>query len=145
MTIKQDFRILTILIKNVPHNDSGAYGITIPFHVLAQCEKLAVEKIIENNFDFTDKEIHLFRSILKMSLKDFGLAFGVSDAAVAKWEKSGSNIPLGQKALIKAFMRQKLGLNPVKYEKLKEFNIPVLIETEYTDKEIILENVNIAC
>jgi DNA-binding transcriptional regulator YiaG len=132
MTIKKSFRMLTVLIKNVPRKDEGAYGLTITIQDLAQCKRLAANAIISNNFDYTDKEIHLFRSVLKMSLKEFGAAFDVSDAAVVKCEKKGSKLPLGQKSLIKAFMRQKLGMAPIKYGKLKEFNEPTLIEIEFT-------------
>ena len=48
MTIKQDFKMLNILIKNVPHSDSESYGLTISLKNLAQCEKIAAKTIIEH-------------------------------------------------------------------------------------------------
>lgn len=78
---------------------------------LAQCERITARAIIENNFDFVGKDVHLFRSVLKMTLKEFGEKIGVTDVAVLRWEKGGV-LPHAQKVLIKSFMRYHLGFIP---------------------------------
>ncbi len=141
---EKNYQVLSIVIKNVPFKSMGAYGDTLPLNVMAQCEKIAVREIIKNNFDITSKEVHLFRNSLNMSLKEFGSQFGVTDVAILKWEKN-TKIPLGQKALIKAFMRQVLEFPPIKYNQLKQFYEAQRIEVEYSEELIFQDVVEQAC
>ena len=141
---EKSYQVLNVLIKGVPFENKGIYGDTFSFEVLTQCEKIAVLEIIKNDFDITSKEIHLFRSALNMSLKEFGLQFGVTDVAILKWERN-ARIALGQKVLIKAFMRQKLGLPPIKYSQLKQFCEAQLIEVSYVENLIFSEITDKAC
>ena len=127
---KREVRMLNVKISDVPYQDRGIYGETITMQDLAQCEKITARVIIENNFDFTGQDVHLFRSTLKMTLKEFARKLEVTDVAVLRWEKGGT-IPHAQKVLIKAFMRHNLELIPASYPVLSEFKQPELVELEY--------------
>jgi DNA-binding transcriptional regulator YiaG len=132
--IFKDFQVLSILIKKVPFKNIGAYGDGLSFDVMNKCEKIAAKTIVENNIDITARELHLFRSTLNLSEKQFAKQLGISVANIKKWENNGK-IPKEQKFLIKAFMRQVYNLSPIDFSQLKTFNKTNKIETNFFESE----------
>jgi hypothetical protein len=71
--------------KNVPVFDSK-HGLVIDLDPQIM-EQIAVKAVIEHGGPIRGREIHLFRSVLDLSMDRFGRLFDVSGPAILKWEK----------------------------------------------------------
>ncbi|KYG64827.1 hypothetical protein AZI86_11535 [Bdellovibrio bacteriovorus] len=99
-----------LIAENVPAYEDKKYGTVINMDP-ADMEIIAATAIIENNYPIRGKEVHLFRSVLDLSLERFAGIFGLSGAGVLKWEKSPlKRLDLANEWMIRSFMSEKLNL-----------------------------------
>ena len=119
-----------LIAENVPAYDDEKYGPIIALEP-KEMEILAATAIIENNYPIRGREVHLFRSVVGLSLERFAGIFGLSGAGVLKWEKDPSKrLDLANEWMIRSYMAEKLNIKKqfvfseaVKVEdsKLREF------------------------
>lgn len=99
-----------LIAENVPAYDGGKYGPVIDLDP-KEMEILAATAIIENNYPIRGREVHLFRSVVDLSLERFAGIFGLSGAGVLKWERDPlKRLDLANEWMIRSFMAEKLNI-----------------------------------
>ncbi len=73
-------------------------------------EEEVLRTIIKENFPITGLEAKFIRHFFGMNMKDFGTVFGITNAAVCKWEKKKTSLDLPNQIAIRAFACEKLSL-----------------------------------
>jgi len=102
-----------IVISGVPVRQSK-FGDILDYPP-QKLECLVATAIIENNYAITGVEIKFFRSLLGLSLADFGKFFELSDVAILKWERKRTPLDLIKQIVLHNFMGEKLGIKPRVY------------------------------
>lgn len=99
-----------LIAENVPAYEDEKYGTVIDMDP-KDMEILAATAIIENNYPIRGREVHLFRSVVGLSLERFAGIFGLSGAGVLKWEKEPmKRLDLANEWMIRSFMAEKLNV-----------------------------------
>jgi len=99
-----------LVAENVPAYDDSKYGPIIALDP-KEMEILAATAIIENNYPIRGREVHLFRSVVGLSLERFAGVFGLSGAGVLKWERNPTKrLDLANEWMIRSFMLEKLNV-----------------------------------
>ena len=118
---KNEFQVAGInyiKIVNIPLKKSK-FGDIIDYPPL-ELEKIIAKEIIKKNFPIRGIEIKFFRSLLGLSLAEFGEVFNISDVSVLKWERKKTPLELINQIAVKAFMREKLKITPQEYSVLSK-------------------------
>lgn len=99
-----------LIAENVPTYEDEKYGPVIDMDT-KEMEILAATAIVENNYPIRGREVHLFRSVVGLSLERFAGIFGLSGAGVLKWEKAPlKRLDLANEWMIRSFMAEKLNV-----------------------------------
>lgn len=99
-----------LIAENVPAYEDEKYGPVIDMDP-KEMEILAATAIVENNYPIRGREVHLFRSVVGLSLERFAGIFGLSGAGVLKWEKEPlKRLDLANEWMIRSFMAEKLNV-----------------------------------
>ena len=128
-----------IKLMNVPMiKIRGIWTPEINYNLL---RKNALFAICNSPYPITGNELSFIRKYFEMTLMDFGKCFGVTHAAVIKWEKTGGNfakITPSIEACIRLFVMQKIAkdnelLKYVKRHTLQKF---CEFQAHYEEKHI---------
>lgn len=112
------YRDLGIPIKlvNAPMKKiCGEWVINLDMELL---QRIVLEAIIHKSSLLTGAEIRYIRKYMYFSIEEFGKAFGVSHAAVSKWENSKNGISPALDLCIRLYMMEYLKAKDVEFRKL---------------------------
>ena len=80
----------------------------VSIHDLQGLHRVITHSLINKSENFCGMEFRFLRIELDLSQAALGEIFGVSDQAIAKWEKEQSGIPKSAELLIRAYADDKL-------------------------------------
>ena len=80
----------------------------VSIHDLDGLHREITQSLINKSEGFSGREFRYLRIELDLSQAALGKLFGVSDQAIAKWEKEQSSIPTSAELLIRAYADDKL-------------------------------------
>ena len=108
-------RYTEIKIFNIPYIKVIVPVQDSPHGEFIACDYKKVEEevlrtIIKGNFPITGLEAKFIRHYFGMNMRDFGEIFGMTNAAICKWEKKKTPLDLTNQIAIRAFTCEKLGL-----------------------------------
>ena len=112
------------------------YGgeIAVSIHDLPGLHQAITYSLIHKSEHLSGKEFRFLRLEMDLSQTALGKLFGVSDQAIAKWEKEQSSIPTPAELLIRAYAEDKIVDGSGKVAKLIE-KLAVLDRKEFETLE----------
>jgi len=87
-------------------------------------EESVLKTIIAHHIPLTGLEVKFIRHFFSLNMNDFGKIFGVSNAAVCKWEKKKNMLDLTTQMAIRAYVVEQLGLPSIMFSELSKTSKP---------------------
>lgn len=115
----------------------GEWVLDINFKKL---QHFVLKSLIHKLIPLSGSELRFIRKFLEMTTTDFGKLFGVSHAAVIKWENDKSQVNLGTEVCIRLYVLDHLCTRDNEFRKFyHQMSIENLIKHKKKDKVIPLE------
>lgn len=81
-------------------------------------QRIVLEAVIHKPFLLSGTEIRYVRKYMYLSMEEFGKAFGVSHAAVSKWENSKNGISPALDVCIRLYIMEYLKVKDIEFRQL---------------------------
>lgn len=128
-----------IALKGVPYEESKKHGQLIHASVSKQVERLASHAILAAGLPIRGREVAYYRSILGLSLKQFGSLLGYSDVAILKWERAkDKRLERVNEIAVRVLIAQRMGfsLDSFPLEVPADAKSPKVLEVEYRKEPV---------
>ena len=124
----------TIIATHLPYinlkvrQSESPFGLVINHNPKAM-ETVVLKAIIQNNYEISGKEVTFIRKYFGLNLKEFSEIFGITSAAIIKWQKRTDPLEKTNQIAIRAFVSEKLNLEKIKLLDFKPTPIePIVID-----------------
>ena len=112
------------------------FGIVIHHNPKAM-ETVVLKTLVQNNFEISGKEVLFIRKYFGLNLKQFAEIFGVTSAAIIKWQKKLVPLEKTNQIAIRAFVSEKLELKKIKLLEFKQMpKKPIVIDMLELEKSM---------
>jgi DNA-binding transcriptional regulator YiaG len=105
-------------IKLKVKQSESPFGVIINHNPKAM-EEFVIKTLIQNNYEISGQEVLFIRKYFGLNLKQFSEIFGVTSAAIIKWQKKIDPLEKTNQIAIRAFVVEKFGLQKVKLLEFK--------------------------
>jgi DNA-binding transcriptional regulator YiaG len=132
-------RLINVPLKKV----LGEWAIDINFNIL---QKMILHILAMKPTPLTGKELRFIIDYFEMSYRDFAKLFGVSHAAVIKWEKEKSKMNPTTEVYLRLYVLNYLKVSDKEFRNLySQMSLEYLSQAEREEEPLEIDILKIAC